>query len=329
MVCDQRSYDAALKTIDTLIHVGEISGAYMALRPRHVWRVSPDGRLSDQFRALSRVFDMSEEFFFAHYATAGTHLVTRPETSQLERWRSECDAMRAKIPDLPFSNIWMAQQGSRMVPAGSILHFGILNSLRSWNYFAAPAGTIGYSNTGGFGIDGCVSSLIGSALAAPDAIHFGFVGDLAFFYDLNALGNRHTAPNVRILLVNNGCGTEFKLYSHTASQFGDDANDFRAAAGHYGNRSESLVRGFVESLGFEYRSALNKEEFMDAAQEFFSATPGDKPMVLEAFTNPEDESEALRTMRSLAVSAVGAAKDVARSILGDNAISALKKVLRK
>lgn len=329
VVCDQRSYDTALKTIDTLIHVGEISGAYMALRPRHVWRVSPDGRLSDQFRALSRVFDMSEEFFFAHYATAGTHLVTRPETSQLERWRSECDAMRAKIPDLPFSNIWMAQQGSRMVPTGSILHFGILNSLRSWNYFAAPAGTIGYSNTGGFGIDGCVSSLIGSALAAPDAIHFGFVGDLAFFYDLNALGNRHTAPNVRILLVNNGCGTEFKLYSNTASQFGDDANDFMAAAGHYGNRSESLVRGFVESLGFEYRSALNKEEFMDAAQEFFSATPGDKPMVLEAFTNPEDESEALRTMRSLAVSAVGAAKDVARSILGDNAISALKKVLRK
>lgn len=329
VVCDQRTYDTALKTIDTLIHVGEISGSYMALRPRHVWRVSPDGKLSDQFRALSRVFDMSEEFFFAHYAPAGTHLATRPETSQLERWRSECDAMRAKIPDLPFSNIWMAQQGSRMVPAGSILHFGILNSLRSWNYFAAPAGTIGYSNTGGFGIDGCVSSLIGSALAAPDAIHFGFVGDLAFFYDLNALGNRHVAPNVRILLVNNGCGTEFKHYSHTASQFGDDANDFMAAAGHYGNRSESLVRGFVESLGFEYRSASNKEEFMDAAQEFFSATSGDKPMVLEAFTNPEDESEALRTMRSLAVSAVGAAKDVARSILGDNAISALKKVLRK
>lgn len=329
LMCDQRTYDTALKNIDLLIHVGEISGAYMSFRPKQVWRVSPDGKLSDQFRALSYVFQMSEEMFFAHYASVEGVRPSGMEEARLRRWHDECDALRSKIPELPFSNIWIARESSRMVPEGSVLHFGILNSLRSWNYFEAPANTTGYCNTGGFGIDGCLSSLIGSALASPEKTHFAFIGDLAFFYDLNSLGNRHVQKNIRILLINNGCGTEFKLYSNTAAQFGSDADNYIAAAGHYGNRSSVLVKNYAESLGFEYLSASNKEEFSQVAPKFFDAAPREMPLVLEVFTSSDDESEALRLIRSIGVSASGAAKDLARSILNESTINALKKVLRK
>ena len=55
-------------------------------------------------------------------------------------------------------------------------------------------------------------TFIGSALANPSKLHFCVVGDLAFFYDLNAISNHNVLHNVRILLINNGCGTEFKNY---------------------------------------------------------------------------------------------------------------------
>lgn len=331
LVCDQRYYDTVLKDIDLLVHVGEISGAYMSLRPKQVWRVSPDGQLSDQFRALSYVFQMSEEAFFSAYASSTDEYVPSLHggKSQLQRWRDECDAMRSKLPELPFSNIWVAQQSSPMIPEGAVIHFGILNSLRSWDFFEAPVKTTGYSNTGGFGIDGCLSSLIGSALASPEKPHFAFVGDLAFFYDMNSLGNRHVSPNARILVVNNGCGAEFKLYSHTASQFNSEADEFIAAAGHYGCRSTTLVKSYIEGLGFEYLSASDKEGWLQAAPRFFDSGPREKPLVFEVFTMPEDESEALRLIRSVGVSTGGAMKDLARSVLSDTTIKTLKRVLRK
>lgn len=331
LVCNQRFYDTALKDIDLLVHIGEISGAYMSLRPRQVWRVSPDGKLSDQFRALSYVFQMSEEAFFSNYASASdkNESSSHGGKSQLQRWRDECDSMRAKLPELPFSNIWVAQQSSRLVPEDAVIHFGILNSLRSWNFFEAPAKTTGYCNTGGFGIDGCLSSMIGSALASPEKLHFAFVGDLAFFYDMNSLGNRHVSPNVRIMMVNNGCGVEFKLYSNTASQFNSATDEFIAAAGHYGHRSTTLVKSYVEGLGFEYLTASDKDEWLRVAQRFFDSSSHERPLVFEVFTMPENENEALRLIRSVGVSTGGAAKDLARSVLSDKTIKTLKKVLGK
>lgn len=73
---------------------------------------------------------------------------------------------------------------------------------------------------GGFGIDGPLSTALGAAIACPDKTTFIVTGDLAFFYDLNVLGNRHMDNNMRILLINNGCGTEFRNYDHPASYWG-------------------------------------------------------------------------------------------------------------
>jgi hypothetical protein len=66
-------------------------------------------------------------------------------------------------------------------------------------------------NVGGFGIDGPVSTLLGQSVSNRDRLYFGQIGDLAFFYDMNALGNRHVGGNLRILLVNNNLGVEFRI----------------------------------------------------------------------------------------------------------------------
>lgn len=324
LVASQQHFVSQSKRVDIMVHIGEISGAYAQPSANEIWRVSLDGQPRDPFGALRYVFDMSEEDFFRIYA--GVEGVSA-KYDLAEEWRAEDARMRAKIPRLPFSNIWCAKELAPMLPAGSVLHLGILNSLRSWNFFPTDPSILGFCNTGGFGIDGCVSSLIGASLCSPDKLFFGVVGDLACFYDLNSLGNRHVGSNVRLMVVNNGVGTEFKNYNHKAAAFGEEADAYMAARGHFGNRSRDLLRHYATDLGFEYMCAEDKEQFREVATRFVDPKPANRPMLLEVFTDSEDESEALRAMYSLETNAAGAAKDAVRSLLGEKGVSAVKKML--
>lgn len=284
-------------TIDLLIDIGEVSGDYYALPAREIWRVSPDGELRDRFKKMTKVFEMPEKQFFESYVNAATD--QEKTTSNYERFMEKIAEVRSEIPKLPFSNIWTAQQLAGKLPENSVVHFGILNSLRAWNFFEFSDTIRSSCNVGGFGIDGCLSTLIGASLANQDKKYFAIVGDLAFFYDMNSLGNRHVGKNIRILLVNNGRGTEFRHYSHPASILKEDADLFVAAAGHYGNQSSNLVRHYAEDLGFEYFSASDKEEFLKAAGRFVTEEDTDRPMIFEVFTDSALESEALSMIRNI------------------------------
>ena len=147
------------------------------------------------------------------------------------------------------------------------------------------------------------------------------------FYDLNSLGNRHVGPNVRLIVVNNGVGTEFKNYNHKAARFGDDADAFMAARGHYGAQSRDLLRHYATDLGFEYLSAEDKEGYLAVLDRFVDPEPHDRPMLLEVFTDSQDESDAIKLLHSIEVDARGAAKSAVKSILGDKGIKAAKKIL--
>lgn len=309
-----------------MIHIGEVSGDYSMdnMVPDEVWRVNPDGELRDRFKRLTRVFEMEEITFFQHYSQIWSKM-----HAYLDTCRQYHQQALEALPEFPFSNVWIAQQSAGKVPDGSVLHVGILNSLRCWNFFDLPAGVRTACNVGGFGIDGDVSTLIGASLACPERLCFAVVGDLAFFYDLNVLGNRHVGNNVRIMLVNNGRGTEFHNSDHPASRFGEDGDRFMAAAGHYGNKSPELVKHYAQDLGYEYLSAGNKEEYLAACDRFFSPEPKERPVVFEVFTDSDDESDAIRLLRTALADGTGSLKQLARNILGDKLTSKIGKIIRK
>lgn len=316
-----------LTNIDILVHIGEVSGGYIGVRPRAVWRVNPDGELRDTYHKLSYVFEMEEQAFFTHYADEN---VPARQSYLNACWKALRETW-AKVPveTLPFSNVWIAHKTAQLIPEGSVLFLGILNTLRTWNYFDIPDTVYGYANTGGFGIDGYISSMIGASLVHPDKLYFCVAGDLAFFYDMNVLGNRHVGRNVRILLVNNGKGTEFRNYFHNGADFGEEADKFIAAGGHYGNKSHKLVRHYAEDLGYEYLSADTKEEYLQNLERFLTPEITDRPMLFEVFTNNEDESEAIRMMRNLNISAKGILKETVKSMAGEKGIMTLKRILEK
>lgn len=313
-----------LTEVDLLIHIGEVSGGYVYLRPKAVWRVNPDGELRDYYHRLTYVFEMNEQVFFDYYSK----VTSSPKEDYLNNCIGELNAIWSKVPEsLPFSNVWIAKETAHRIPENSVLFLGILNTLRTWNYFDIPDSVYGYANTGGFGIDGYISSFIGASLVHTDNLYFCVAGDLSFFYDMNVIGNRHVGRNIRILLVNNGKGTEFRNYMHPGAAFGDEADKFIAAGGHYGNKSRNLVKHYAEDLGYEYFSAECKEEYLKHLERFIIPEITDKPMLFEVFTNSEDESNAIQIMNNLNVSAAGIVKSAVKSVVGEKGKEVIKKML--
>ena len=323
-------YSSGLELADLVIYIGSVSRYVSGMKEKAMWRVNPDGEIRDTEKKLTHVFSMEEEDFFRYYANQQKG----PRNNDYARqWQAEYDYIMSRMPEIPFSNVWIAKTMSELLPDDSVFHIAGSNTARAWNFFVIPSTVECYSNDGTMGIDGQVSALIGESLACPDRLHFGAVGDLTFFYDMNSLGNRHIRSNVRLLVVNNGGGTEFKIYSHPAYAFGEDGDAYMAAIGHYGNKSSKLIRHYAEDLGYEYLTASSKEEFLENVKRFTVPEITERPMIFEVFTNSKEESDAIYAMNHIVFNSVEKTKDFAKhmikSIAGDKGVAKVKNLLGK
>lgn len=294
----------------TVIHIGEVSGDYYTTRilkeAKNVIRVSEDGAIKDPGRNLSYVYKGSIDKFLDLFEK------NKNKNSLFEKWILADENLRKLIPELPLSNVLLAQNSQEAFRNGGRLYLGILNSLRSWNFFNFKNISYISCNVGGFGIDGGLSTAVGSALARPDELHFMVIGDLAFQYDFNILFNRHFPKNIMIILVNNGCGVEFNNKTHIASELDFDPNEFIAAGGHFNastgssfnidkvshREKMSISEAICDKLNIEYKLIQNKNHLTEAI-DYISDFEGITPRFLEVLTDVADESEALDKITNL------------------------------
>ena len=329
MALIQKYYYPSCLNLSLLIHIGEITGDYTInrIKAKEVWRVNEDGEIRDYFHRITYMFNMTEEYFFRHYRTEN-----HPMSGMfLSECKDELQRVSSKIKELPFSNLWIAQHTAPKIPTGSQVHLGILNCLRSWNVFPFHEGVESSSNVGGFGIDGCLSTMIGSAMLNKNKLFFGIFGDLSFFYDINAVTTPDIGGNVRIMLINNGRGTEFRNPGHIAAEFGVAADPYMAAAGHFGSKSMTLVKDLAHDLGFDYLSASNKDEFLSVYEHFLDSNTSVRPMIFEVFTDTDYESQALSMMENTMTDRQAILKqhikNTLKTIIGRKAVSIIKKTI--
>lgn len=310
-----------------LIHIGETSAfVWQSRDTEKVWRVSEDGELRDLYKKLTDVFEMPEYYFFEYYSK-------RDQCAEgyLNRCKKTISNIEDQIPDLPFSQIWMTNILQKSIPSGSVLNLGILAPIRSWNFFGLRKDIYCDCNQGGFGIDGNISTLIGASQIDKNKLYFGIVGDLSFFYDMNSLGSRHVGNNVRILVVNNGLGCEFRLFNQVGNILGTETDKYISAGGHYGNKSPEVIKNYVEALGYEYFTASTKNEFQKNYIRFVTPELTDKPMIFEVFTNVEDENKALYDMWHIIDEKHGngikdSIKSVVKSVIGDETSDKIRRI---
>lgn len=271
---------------DLLISIGGQTGDYpfflLLSKPElsntEHWRIAEDGKIIDTYDKLTKVFECSIESFFKD--AAGNTPVEHKYYQKLTDLCSNTD----RDAELPFSNAFAAQILHNKLPKNSIIQFSILNSLRVWNLFEVDPSIECYSNVGAFGIDGGMSTLIGQSVVS-DKLCFMIIGDLAFYYDMNSLGIRHIKNNVRILLINNNGGVEFKLNDGNHQK----TDPFIAAAGHFKN-----AKGWAETCNFKYMSASNKEDFLKHYNEFIGTS--EKPIVFELFITDKNDYLGYQTL---------------------------------
>lgn len=240
------------------------------------WSIDMSGRYRDVFKGLTDVICCSPNYFFdrmVNEAPAGL----KSDSKYYDEWRKALNDF--EVPEFVFSNLYVASKLSKVIPAESILHLAILNSARVMQYFSLADNVKSYSNIGALGIDGCLSSFMGQA-ASTNNLAFCLLGDLSFFYDMNALGIRGLKNNARLILLNNGGGAEFHLFV--------DKSNVPTMNNHVCAEHGKIARGWVESLGIKYLSASNKEELDIAVARL--AEPSETPIFLEVFTEMENDA---------------------------------------
>jgi 2-succinyl-5-enolpyruvyl-6-hydroxy-3-cyclohexene-1-carboxylate synthase len=287
---------------DVAIYFGGISADYPSVRilseADEVWRVSTDGEIRDRAGNLTYVVQQKPKDFFE--AMSGEPLA---RNEYFDVWSDFSSFMLSQIPSLPFSGTSIARSLSKNVKSGMYLHLAILNTIRNWNFFPVQNDVFVSANVGGFGIDGSLSTTLGALLAFPEKIHLCVIGDLAFFYDMNALGNRDVNHNLRIVLINNGRGAEFTNYSHLGAGFGEVSDKYISAAGHFGANGikasgASGAHAWASSMGFDYVPCMNELE-VNASMEHFLDDKAKNPILMECFVSSCDESAALEIIRNV------------------------------
>lgn len=271
---------------DIIISIGGQTGDYplynmisrVELNNIEHWRISDDGDVVDTYDKLTRIYECSIFRFFSNMNNIKFEKKSKSHR-YFQIWESLVKSLTYR-KKYPFSHISIAQYLSNLIPEKSVVQFAILNSLRIWNFYCLKDSIQCYSNVGAFGIDGGLSTLIGQSMVTHN-LCFMITGDLAFYYDMNSLGIRHIKNNLRVLIINNNGGIEFKLGNVDNNKI----DRYIAAAGHFKN-----AEGWAKTCGFLYLNADNEEKFQLEAKKFVSIS--DRPIIFEVFVSDIDEAQA-------------------------------------
>jgi len=192
------------------------------------------------------------------------------------------------IPEPEFSYSEMEAIGAllKKLPEDSVLHLGNSSPLRYAQLYALPKDIDVFCNRGTSGIEGSLSTAVGYA-SASDRLNFVVIGDLSFFFDMNALWNGHIGNNLRILLLNNGGGEIFQALP--------DLNNMTEHTRRFVSGTHNTsAKGWAVERGFHYTAIHNKEELTEAIPIFTQKDSTNQPLLLEVFT---DQAEDIRLLK--------------------------------
>ena len=240
------------------------------------WSIEPEGKVIDLFKSLSTIFECTPEEFFSEMNKCDDSISNNHEYNNIL-----LDYVNnIKYPEFNYSHVKAIKNVVERIPENSILHLSINDSIRITNFFKINKNIKTYANIGTHGIDGCLSAFLGQAIST-DKPAFLVIGDLAYFYDMNATRIKHINKNVHILLINNEGGSEF----YFNRMWKDEYSDLHTTARH-----KTKAQAWVESNNFIYLSAYDDESLSKAVDSFFEEN-NDKPIFLEVFTEMKSDSD--------------------------------------
>jgi 2-succinyl-5-enolpyruvyl-6-hydroxy-3-cyclohexene-1-carboxylate synthase len=180
------------------------------------------------------------------------------------------------------------------LPGNSVLHLANSMPVRYVNLLGLTQLAEVFANRGTSGIDGCTSTAVGAALTTQKLV-FLLTGDVAFFYDRNALWHPHLPQNLRIVLFNNGGGNIFRLIDGPAAQ--------PELEQYFETRHQTTARHTAEDAGLDYfvvgdNTNNDNSANFESIWSVFLAQTG-KAKLLEIFTDPIINGEVFEAYRKM------------------------------
>lgn len=185
---------------------------------------------------------------------------------------SELDAMHRVLQLLP--NASNLQVGNSSI-IRYISYLGLYNA--SWRM---------NGNRGTSGIDGCTSTAVGAAMANNIPTYL-ITGDLAFFYDINALWN--TLPdNLKIIVFNNNGGGIFQLLDGPTSN--------PEVLKYFTTPHQQSIEALAKTKGIKYHVCTSHTKWSNVASFF---TPSAQPAILELKFNATQNAKAFQSFKRI------------------------------
>ena len=245
--------------------------------PQIHWHVSADGEIIDLFGAVTMIIEAEPYSFLQRMAA----LPISPTTYPL-LWKTLSN--KIPKPEFPYSEPAVIGALLKRLPSASVLHFGNSSPLRYAQLYSIPNDIDVFCNRGTSGIEGSLSAAVGYA-STSDKLNFVVIGDLSFFFDMNALWNGHIRNNLRILLLNNGGGEIFQ----TLPGLKMTEQTCRFVTGTH----TASAKGWAVERGFHYTAIHNNDEWNKALPAFTRPKPTAQSLFLEVFT---EQSEDIRLL---------------------------------
>ncbi|MEQ9425714.1 MAG: 2-succinyl-5-enolpyruvyl-6-hydroxy-3-cyclohexene-1-carboxylic-acid synthase [Cyclobacteriaceae bacterium] len=262
---------------DLLVTIGQsvisknLKGYLRKHRPTAHWHIQPSGDVADTFQSLTEII-RSDEIDFLN--SISSEFDSKPD--YLQKWHQLENKVEAQISSI--SGWWelpITKSILEQCPNECQLHLGNSMPIRWANYVGCKKEQIEvFSNRGTSGIDGCMSTAVGCAMACDETV-LVILGDLSFFYDRNALWHNELPPNLRIVVLNNHGGGIFRLINGPSDL---------AELGEYFETDQKLnTSNTIKDFEIEYLSATSETNLAKALETFFLIDG--KAKLLEIFTD--------------------------------------------
>lgn len=225
-------------------------------QPKQHWHVSADGKVADLFKCLTTVVEAPPYTFLQGLASLTIPL--NESEDYPTRWKETLltSSQNHKTKDVVDREQIIVGKLITKLPDNAVLHLANSSSVRYAQEYSLKQSVTVCCNRGINGIEGCLSSAVGFAQATQERPNFVVIGDLAFFYDQNALWNTELPKNLHILLLNNGGGKIFETLPLPDSK---ESRKLIQA------KHDTSAKSVAQMYGLRYMSEeANLEEFVKA-----------------------------------------------------------------
>lgn len=254
-------------------------------KPIEHWHIEINHETIDPFQTLTKKLNVSPTYFFKKLtedldfqAFRAGEEETKDE-NYLHFWQTTEEKAKKKLHQflnsLPnFCEFVAVREVLEALPKDQILHLANSMIVRYANYLTVNGLEV-FCNRGTSGIDGCTSTAVGAALQTEKLV-FLLTGDVAFFYDRNALWHQHLPPNLRIVLFNNFGGTIFRLI--------DGPSKLPELEEFFETRHQTTAQLLAQEFKLTYNCINDLKSLLQLLPDFVSTNGGAK--LIEIQTDP-------------------------------------------